>query len=183
MKNILLKAPYYSQLDNAAQPYRTCNSSVHAMLLNYLKPGAVKSDDDYWRRFIAPFGDSTDHSLHTAALKQFGIESEWHTDLGFSDLDSQLATGYPVAIGVAHRGPVTAPTGGHIILVVGVEYGAGLNSRNDDVWIVHDPFGNSFGYTNNQGANVRIPTLPSMKNRWLIDGPNAGWGRIITSVK
>lgn len=179
--SILLKVPYYSQRDNVNQPERTCNSSVHAMLLRYFKPDAVKSDDDYWNRFVAPYGDSTDHAVHTEALAKHGIVSEWRQDLDFKHIDRMLAAKMPMAIGVAHRGTVYNPVGGHIILVIGAVYGS-ATTRNDDVFVCNDPWGKGFDYTSPIGGLVEYPVVPSLKNRWLVDGANSGWGRIIRSV-
>lgn len=181
MNKILLQVPYCSQIDNKEQPLRTCNSSVHAMLVLKFKPGAIAGDDDYFARFVKPFGESTDHSVHTRALRKLGIESEWRYDLDFKDIDRSLKAGIPMAIGVLHRGFISAPSGGHIILVIGAEYGNAA-TRNDDVFICHDPFGAGFEYASTNGKEVIYPVIPSLKNRWLADGPGTGWGRIIKAI-
>lgn len=185
MTDIKLKVPYYTQVDNRSQAMRTCNSSTHAMLLNYLKPGSVKSDDDYWKKFVQPYGDSTDHNVHTQALREHGIESLWRTDLDFEHINRSLNVKIPVAIGVAHRGNVYTPIGGHIILVVGRKDGGNARSINDDVYYVHDPLGAGFEYTSvtlGKGAYQEYPVIPSLVNRWQVEGARSGWGRVITAI-
>lgn len=179
--SILLKVPYYSQRDNINQPSRTCNTSTHAMLLKYLKPDAIKGDDDYWNRFVSEIGDSTDHAVHTKALAKFGIESEWRQDLDFKHIDRMLVAKIPMPIGVAHRGSVYNPIGGHIILVIGAVYNS-PTTRNDDIFVCNDPWGNGFEYASEDGARVMYPVMPTLMHRWLCDGASSGWGRLIYSV-
>ncbi|GAB4384323.1 MAG: hypothetical protein Kow00121_47660 [Elainellaceae cyanobacterium] len=174
-KQIQLKVPYYSQRDNWVQPGRTCSSSTHAMLLNFLKPGSVASDDEYFRKFIGTWENSTDWSFHTRALKQFQIESVYRQDLDFKDLERSLELGYPVAIGVYHKGPIFAPMGGHVLLIIGMNKAKG-------VFYANDPWGEGFTYFNHNGQNIEYPINPSLDRRWLADGPNSGWGRLITAI-
>lgn len=166
----LLKVQYASQLDNKAQPHRTCNTSCHWMLLNYLRPGARSSDDEYWRIDVAPYGDTTDHSVHTRAFARYGIASHWVTDLDFADIVEQIDLGIPVPIGILHRGPQAAPTGGHIILVVGYE-DRGLRC--------HDPYG-VIPYSDwRTGENV-LYSYEMLSARWQPDGKDTGWGRLVS---
>lgn len=173
-KEIWLSVPYYSQRDNhSSEWWRQCNSSSHAMVLNFVKPGSVASDDDYIRRFVEPVGDTTDWGVHGQALRRFGVESAYRQDLGFDDLERSLKAGYPVAIGVYHRGSLDAPSGGHVLVICGMKPGA---------FLAQDPWGAPFSYSNHNGRKVEIPISPSLVRRWLADGDNTGWGRLITVV-
>lgn len=164
----LLKVKYASQLDNKVQPDRTCNTSCCWMLLEYLMPGARVSDDEYWRLDVNPLGDTTDHQVQTRALAKHGIKSEFRYDLSFKDLYGQIDAGFPVVIGILHRGTERAPTGGHMIMVVGY-------SRNH--LICHDPYG-VFPYSDySSGENVYY-SISMLDARWLTGQPNSGWGRI-----
>lgn len=176
-KHIHLKVPYYSQHDNLRQPARTCSSSTHAMILNYLKPDSVASDDEYFQKYVSPYGDSPQWSVHTEALKRFGIESVFRTDLDFDDLFHSLELGYPIVIGVCHKGPITQPdlNSGHVLAIVGM-------NRADGVFYANDPWGEGFEYTNKNGQGVQYPIYPSLERRWLVDGSKSGWGRLITAV-
>lgn len=174
-KQIHLKVPYYSQRDNLEQPSRTCSSSTHAMLLNYLKPESVASDDEYFTRFIGTWENSTNWDFHTTALEKFGIQSVYRQNLDFEHLYRSLELGYPVAIGVLHKGTLTTPDGGHVLLIVGMNKAKGIFYAND-------PWGNGFDYSDTNGEGVEYPINPSLMNRWLADGESSGWGRLITAV-
>lgn len=172
--NILLKVPYYPQTDNYRDPQRTCNSSCCAMCLEYFKPGTLKGakgDDDYIRKVFA-IGDTTDHNVQTRVLQNYGIKSAFKCNLTFEDLEKELRAGRPVVMGILHRGPLSKPTGGHMIVAIG------LTDKGDI--IVHDPYGNLLnGYTTSvfDGKGVTYPRSVLQK-RWTVDGPNTGWGRV-----
>jgi hypothetical protein len=128
----ILNVPYFPQTDNYRDANRTCNSSSCAMCLEFLKPGTLKGakgDDAYIQKVFA-IGDTTDHSVQTRVLKDYGVNSEFRYNLGFADLDRELAAGRPVAIGILHRGSLSAPTGGHICVVIG---------KKGEDYVVNDP--------------------------------------------
>jgi len=175
----VLKVPYFPQTDNYTQPDRTCNSSSCAMCLEYLKPGTLpgaRGDDAYLKKVLA-IGDTTDHSVQTKVLLDYGIRSEFRYNLSFSDLDRELSAGRPVVIGILHRGPLSAPTGGHMLPVIG-------KKGND--YIVNDPYGSlNDGYTgavsNGKGAVYKRSDL---QYRWLENNKDkTGWGRIFFTKK
>ena len=52
----VLPVPYYNQVDNYRDAYRTCNSSSCAMCLEYFKPGTLvgaKGDDAYIQKVFS----------------------------------------------------------------------------------------------------------------------------------
>ena len=173
----VLAVPFYPQTDNYRDPQRTCNSSACAMCLEYFKPGTLigaKGDDAYIRKVFS-VGDTTDHSVQTKVLQSYGIKSHFRYNLTFSDLDSELASGRPVVIGILHRGTLSNPTGGHMVVVIG-------KSGND--YVVNDPYGSlNDGYTgavsNGKGAVYKRSEL---SKRWVPNG-NDGWGRIFEVKK
>jgi hypothetical protein len=117
----ILNVPYYPQTDNYRDANRTCNSSACAMCLEFLKPGTLigaKGDDAYLKKVIA-VGDTTDHAVQTKVLSSYGIKSDFRYNLSFADLDRELSAGRPVIIGILHRGSLSAPTGGHMLVVIG----------------------------------------------------------------
>lgn len=177
-KETVLKVRHYSQRDNNhPEWWRQCNSSTHAMLLNFLKPGSLPdvsdADDKYFCNHIEPFGDTTDWAVHTRALEGFGIRSEFRTNLDFDDLDRSLELGYPIPIGVYHKGTIQNPAGGHVLLIIG---------KKGDNYIANDPWGYGFLYDDHKGTGVEYPAAPSLERRWLTDGDKTGWGRLITSI-
>lgn len=177
-KNDILSVPFYPQTDNYRDAQRTCNSSACAMCLEYFKPGTLvgpKGDDAYIRKVFA-VGDTTDHAVQTRVLKDYGINSRFSYNLTFSDLDRELSNGRPVVIGILHRGPLSAPTGGHMVVVIG-------KTPSGD-YVVNDPYGSlNDGYTgavsNGKGAVYKRSELA---RRWCPAG-NDGWGRIFEPVK
>jgi len=176
--NNLLNVPYYPQTDNYVQPDRTCNSSACAMCLEFLKPGTLigaKGDDAYLKKVIA-VGDTTDHAVQTKVLSSYGIKSDFRYNLSFADLDRELSAGRPVVIGILHRGSLSAPTGGHMLPVIG-------KTPTGD-YVVNDPYGSlNDGYSgpvaNGKGAVYKKSDL---SRRWCPKG-NDGWGRIFQPVK
>jgi hypothetical protein len=149
------------------------------MCLEYFKPGTLKGskgDDAYIQKVFA-IGDTTDHSVQTLVLKDYGVNSEFRYNLGFADLDRELAAGRPVAIGILHRGSLSAPTGGHICVVIG---------KKGEDYVVNDPYGSlNDGYTgpvtNGKGAVYKKSDL---MYRWLEKGKDkTGWGRIFNVKK
>lgn len=174
-----LNVPFFNQLDNYKDPYRTCNSSSCAMCLEYLKPGTLigpKGDDAYIQKVFA-IGDTTDHEVQTRVLKSYGINSTFNYNLGFDDLERELKSGRPVVIGILHRGTLQNPTGGHMIVL------RGLTSKGD--FYVNDPYGSlndSYSSDVSNGKNV-VYTRDVLTYRWLDKGKDkTGWGRIFQAT-
>ena len=174
----VLNVPFYPQTDNYRDANRTCNSSSCAMCLEYFKPGTLvgpKGDDAYIRKVFA-VGDTTDHTVQTKVLDSYGIKSHFSYNLSFDDLDRELASGRPVVIGILHRGTLSRPTGGHMVVVIG---------KKGEDYVVNDPYGSlNDGYTgavsNGKGAVYKKSDLA---RRWTPDGPKSGWGRIFDVKK
>jgi uncharacterized protein YvpB len=177
-KSNILDVPFFPQTDNYRDANRTCNSSACAMVLEYFKPGTLKGpkgDDAYVQKVFA-IGDTTDHVVQTRVLSSYGIKSHFSYGLSFADLDRELSAGRPVVIGILHRGSLSAPTGGHMVVVIG-------KTPSGD-YVVNDPYGSlNDGYTgavtNGRGAVYKKSDLA---RRWCPKG-NDGWGRIFDAKK
>jgi len=174
-KSSILEVPFFPQTDNYRDAHRTCNSSACAMVLEYFKPGTLKGakGDDAYVQKVFSIGDSTDHMVQTRVLASYGIQSHFSYSLTFSDLDRELSNNRPVVIGILHRGSLSAPTGGHMVVVIG-------KTPTGD-YVVNDPYGSlNDGYTgsvnNGKGAVYKRGELA---RRWCPAG-NDGWGRIFS---
>ena len=173
-KSSVLDVPFFPQTDNYRDANRTCNSSACAMVLEYLKPGTLKGakGDDAYVQKVFSIGDTTDHLVQTKVLASYEVKSSFSYSLGFEDLDRELAAGRPVVIGILHRGSLSAPTGGHMLVV------KGKTPAGD--YVVNDPYGSlNDGYTGAVGnGDGAVYARSVLQKRWLPDGPKSGWGRI-----
>lgn len=169
--NLVLDVPYFSQRDNARDPLRTCFSSSCAMLLKYIKPKSINSDDDYIKTVFS-IGDTTQAWVQIEALKRYGVKAKFLQNCGWADIDSLLAKKIPVPIGILHHGPVSAPRGGgHWIVVIG-------RTPDNARYIVNDPFGDldliSGGYLNANGKRLSY-SKKNLAPRFMPAGPGSGW--------
>jgi hypothetical protein len=175
-----LRVPYYSQRDSSTEhALRMCFSSSCAMLLEALRPGTLQGpngDDAYLGRVLR-YGDTTQSGSQLKALGFYGVQASLTHRADWLTIQRQIDAGFPVPIGILHKGPVSAPTGGgHWICVIGY---------TDDALIVHDPFGNldlvNGGYINNWGARLRY-SKRNFGPRWMVEGPGTGWAIIAKSA-
>jgi hypothetical protein len=171
--NTIENFPWFPQTDNYRDANRTCNSSACAMCLEYFKPGTLKGPkgDDAYVQKVFSIGDTTDHLVQTRVLASYGIKSNFSYSLSFADLDRELAAGRPVVIGILHRGTLSNPTGGHMVVVIG-------KTPNGD-YVVNDPYGSlndsyTGPVTNGKGA---IYKRSELARRWCPGGKD-GWGRV-----
>jgi len=178
-----LRVPYFSQRDSAtAHALRMCFSSSCAMLLEAIRPGTLQGpngDDAYLGRVLR-YGDTIDSTSQLKALASFGVQASLTHAADWQTIHKQIDAGFPVPIGILHKGPVERPTGGgHWICAIGY---------SDDAIIVHDPFGNlnliTGLYLNNWGAKLQY-SKRNLGRRWMVDAargnafaPGMGWAII-----
>ncbi len=177
----VLQVPYFSQRDNYRDSSRTCFSSSCAMLCKFLKPSAIKGDNDYIKE-VFKRGDTTSAAVQLETLKHFGISAKFVTNGTFAMLDSQLAKGVPVPIGILHKGPATAPTGGgHWLVVIGKE--PDIKAPGGCWYIVNDPWGeiqNATGtYVSTNGQKLKY-SKELLTQRWTVEGDASGWAIVAT---
>lgn len=167
---------YYLQTDSATQfGDRMCFSSTCAMAVKYLKPEALKGSnaDDAYLGTVLKYGDTTQYTSQVKACSDYGIFASFYQNGTRSLLLSELKQGFPVATGVLHKGPVSAPSGGgHWMLLIGDD-GQGNG-------IFHDPYGEmdnvNGGYVTrgSGGKEVRYSWTNWMR-RWAVEGNGTGW--------
>lgn len=173
-EKLVRNVPYEWQRDNkSGAGFRECFSSSAAMVAKFY--GKVGSDDEY-NSIRARFGDSTDSAAQIQALRFLGLHAEFKQALNVGSLEKETSEGRPVLVGWLHQGGYKAPTGGgHWSVAVGV----------DDTSIIHnDPYGMADivngGYKSAQGGKYIHYSKQYWLPRWLVEGPNSGWGVLIS---
>lgn len=175
----VLNVPYFSQRDNYTDASRTCFSSSCAMLLEFMKPGTLpgaKGDDKYLKKVFS-VGDTVYPAVQVQALDSFGLKTSFTASATFAQLDAQLRAGKPVPIGILHKGPANAPSGGgHWITVIGKVDDA--KAPGGAWYIVHDPWGeidNTTGtYVSQNGKSLKY-SRNLLKSRWTVEGDGSGY--------
>lgn len=189
-KHPIVKLPvmYFDQRDNWGQEHRTCNTSACWMAGFYMdttlwkRTGEDKnSDHNFYLPRVEEFGDTTDHGAQTKALAKLGIQSEWRTTLTIENVKDELDEGRPVVMGVLHRGPVSAPSGGgHMICAAGYT-ATGL--------IIHDPYGEmdlihgGYPYGSSSSGVFRHYSYRNLRPRFEVEGAGTGWGRLFSGSR
>lgn len=168
-----LDVPYFYQRDSkTGHGERSCQSSSIAMVLKYLNPQLIGDDDNYLN-LVLRYGDTVSQSAHQKALDSLGIKHQFHMNGTVKELERLIDAGYPVPIGILHKGSASNPGGGgHYITVIGY-------SPNE--FIVHDPFGEldlvNGGYKKNGPTDGKCKrySKENLKKRWLIQSDCDGW--------
>ncbi|WP_413166805.1 C39 family peptidase [Capilliphycus salinus ALCB114379] len=173
---VKLNVTYFSQLDNYRDSHRTCFSSACAMLLDFLRPGVIKSDDDYIREVFRR-GDTPDSSVQIDTLRHFGVAANFVQNANNNTLKEYLNQGIPVPCGILHKGPSSSPSGsGHWIIVIGYEDDE--NAPGGGNWLVNDPWGEidhaSGTYISENGKMLKY-SYNLMNARWTVLNNTDGW--------
>ena len=166
---------YYPQTDSATgHGDRMCFSSTCAMAIKYLRPDALKgsnADDDYLRT-VLKYGDTTLSTSQIKACQQYGVFASFYQKGTKQALLNELKAGFPVAVGILHKGHVSNPVGGgHWMLLIGDDGEHG---------IFHDPYGEmdnvNGGYVKvgSGGKEVKY-TWHNWLKRWEVEGKGTGW--------
>ena len=168
---LILPVPYQSQRDNYRDAGRTCFSSSCAMAAMYLRPGCIANDNEYIKKVFA-IGDTTEASVQIKALQDLGLKATFKQNGNIEDLKQRIDQGLPCPVGILHKGPANAPTGGgHWICVIGYE-------EEKQRFVVHDPWGEidnySGTYVSTNGERLRY-SYNLFKRRWTVEGSNTGW--------
>jgi hypothetical protein len=144
------------------------------MAVKYLRPDALlgsNADDDYLRT-VLKYGDTTQSTSQIKACQQYGVLASFYQKGTKQTLLNELKAGYPVAVGILHKGHVTNPVGGgHWMLLIGDDGEHG---------IFHDPYGEmdnvNGGYvTVGRGGKSVKYTWRNWLKRWEVEGQGTGW--------
>lgn len=159
-----------------------CFSSTCAMAIKYLHPGSLlgSNADDTYLRTVLKYGDTTEYTAQIKACKDYDVAATFSQKGNRAKLLDELSKGFPVATGILHKGPSTAPSGGgHWMLLTGLTADSGT---------FHDPYGRMDevrgGYITigSGGKDVRY-MLKHWLPRWEVEGPNTGWFMTFRSTK
>lgn len=168
-----LRVPYFSQRDNASgHGGRECFSSSCAMIAAF--HGKVDSDDEY-NKIRARFGDTTSSIAQVKTLQHLGLKAVFRQNMALVDLDTEIKSGFPVAVGWLHHSNYRRPSGsGHWSVAVGIVNGGTIH---------HDPFGQADivngGYKSAQGGSYIQYADKYWMPRWSVKGTADGWGVIV----
>ena len=150
------KSKYFSQRDNPHKsskyaPWRTCNSSSNAMYLDWARRASGRKglkDDVPYIDNVFKYGDTIYHHNQTKALNDWELKTKWMQDRDLPFVKALLQSGFPVVVNILHRGSLNAPSGGHVIMLIGHE---------GSTFTAHDPYGTlSSNYTVHNGAHSKI---------------------------
>jgi hypothetical protein len=134
---------YYSQRDNKILPYVSCNSSSHAMFVNYIlenvlhKPG-LGGDDEYVRRvYSGKYGtygrnNSVSWNIQLNVVKSFGINARI-SNKGKLHLIRELEKGLICPTNFRHKGSRGRSYGGHVVVAAAHDPQKGF--------LLYDPYG------------------------------------------
>jgi len=168
-----LQVPYFYQRDSkTGHGERSCQSSAIAMVVEFLNPDLIKDDDEYLN-LVFRFGDTISQAAQSKALNALGLKHQFKQNGTESELIRILDLGYPVPVGILHKGNIQNPTGGgHWITLIGYD---------EKYFYVHDPFGEldliNGGYpkTGPVDGKAKKYTRENLLKRWLIHSKNDGW--------
>jgi hypothetical protein len=136
--SVILKVPYLSQLDNAGDPYGTCNVTSVAMCLAYYGHPIRNSQgmqlEDELNQYC--YSNGLDRHVPTdlkKLLEAYGCKDDFQFDAKWANAKTHLAGGNPLIV----HGYFTRT--GHIIAIIGY---------NEKGFVVNDPYGEwySSGY-------------------------------------
>jgi Peptidase_C39 like family len=166
--NVDTKTTYYSQRDNYVMGGRTCNSSSCAMWVNWLRLAtggqSLGGDDDYLRKLLS-IGDTIYHESQSECIERYyGFKSTWidvdePAEKDFAQVDGLLDSGFPVVVNISHRGTITAPRGGHIIMLI-------ARRKSEGTYIAHDPYGTLSSDYENENGRASLISRADFRARW-----------------
>ena len=123
-------------------------------------------------RTVLKYGDTTQSTSQIKACQQYGVLASFYQKGTKQSLLNELKAGYPVAVGILHKGHVSRPIGGgHWMLLIG---------NDGENGIFHDPYGKmdniNGGYitVGSGGKNVKYSWRNWLK-RWEVEGSGTGW--------
>lgn len=168
-----LDVPYFWQRDSkTGHGERSCQSSAIAMAVKYINKSIISDDDDYLN-IVLRYGDTVSQAAQAKALDSLGIKHQFSQNGSIDTLLKILDAGYPLPIGILHKGNISSPSGGgHWICAIGYD---------DDNFYVNDPFGEldlingGYPYAGPTDGKRKKYSKKNLMKRWLISSSSDGW--------
>jgi hypothetical protein len=134
---------HYSQLNNYRNQYNSCNSSSHAMFVDYIlrthnKPG-LKTDDEYLQKvYSGKYGiygtnSSVSWDVQINVVKSYGINCKYISGDKQGLIKQITELNLVAPLNFAHKGPITSPSGGHVVVAADYDKTKGF--------LIYDPYG------------------------------------------
>jgi hypothetical protein len=174
-----LNVPAFNQRDNATDLFqngsRQCFLTTVAMLINYLKPQALKGYDEpesAYGHTLYKYGDTTDPQAQVNALLDFGIKAYFTNTASLDDVARQLYLGIPTPFGIFWH------DSGHWLLATGRAPNGFY--VNNPYGILHPDEGHS-GYYTTEGFTDTF-SWKLLKQVFTDLGNEAGYALMITAI-
>lgn len=160
---------YYSQRDNLILPYTSCNSSSHAMFVDFIlenvygdKDG-LANDNEYVKRvYSGKYGtygknNSVSWDIQIRVVKSFGINAKYNNK-GKKALIAELEKGLVAPTNFRHKGSLYHSYGGHVVLAVDYHPKKGF--------LLYDPYGERMPDYRNTKSGVYWMSNQEFDRRW-----------------
>ncbi len=122
-----LKVPYFCQLNNASEPYATCNNTSLAMVLAYHGKTSLGGYGKLPDQIYAKFGKANSVEALKNVAQSLGFSSVYKKPGSMELIKQEIDAGNPVIVGADFTGSV-----GHFVVITGYD--------ETGVW-VNDPYG------------------------------------------
>lgn len=158
---VKLKVPYKSQLDNADNPYGSCNTTSVAMTLSYFGVTSNNPDEqleDELQDWLEARGLDRHEPTHLAqAVEAYGCHDNFKTNATIQEVKEWLVQGNPAIV----HGYFTAS--GHVVCLIGY---------NSQGLIVNDPYGEYYadGYDTSASGSGLVYSYDMIQNTCMSDG-------------
>ena len=160
---------YYSQRDNLILPYTSCNSSSHAMFVDFVLENilgdedGLHNDNEYVKRvYSGKYGtygrnNSVSWDIQIRVVKSFGIKAKYN-NAGKKALIAELEKGMVAPTNFRHKGSMYHSHGGHVVLAADYDPKKGF--------LLYDPFGNRMPDYRDTKSGVYWMTNQEFDKRW-----------------
>lgn len=146
-----IQLKHYSQLNNYRNQYNSCNSSSHAMFVDYVlrvhnKQG-LKNDDEYLQKvYSGKYGvygtnSSVSWDVQCNVVRSYGIKCKYISGNKVELIKNITELNLVAPANFAHKGSLQSTGGGHVVVLADYDKVKGF--------LIYDPYGKRMpDYTN-----------------------------------